>query len=129
MRDNLGILLPVASLPGRHGIGDFGVSSFNFIKWLDKNNYRYWQVLPLNPVGPGNSPYMSTCSYALETRYISLDKLVKEGLLTRVPNYKPYVDRIDYMGVLSFKEKYLYKAFKKFMKKPYKGYQKFKKDR
>ena len=57
MKNNLGILFPVASLPGRHGIGDFGKSSFKFIEWLKEHNYKYWQVLPLNPVGPGNSPY------------------------------------------------------------------------
>ncbi len=128
MRNNLGVLFPVASLDGHHGIGDFGEPSMRFIKWLAKNNYRYWQVLPLNPIGPGNSPYMSTCSYALETRYISLDELVKEGLLNKVPLHNPHAEKINYVDVNNFKEKYLYKAYKKFMKRPYRGYQKFKKD-
>ena len=39
------------------------------------------KFLPLNPVGPGYSPYMSTCSEAIETRYISLDVLTKQGLI------------------------------------------------
>ena len=60
MKDNLGVLLPVSSLPSRHGVGDFGRSSLRFIRWLSNNGFKYWQVLPLNPVGPGNSPYMST---------------------------------------------------------------------
>ena len=128
MKDNLGILFPLASLPGRHGIGDFGKPSFDFVKWLAEHGFRYWQVLPLNPIGPGNSPYMSTCSNALETRYISLDELVKDELLNKVPNHKPNVQKINYMDVYYFKEKYLYRAYKKFMKKPFKGYQKFKKD-
>ena len=128
MRNNLGILLPVASLEGNHGIGDFGYPSFRFIKWLSKNNYKYWQVLPLNPVGPGNSPYMSTCSYALEPRYISLDLLVKEGLLKRVPKFKKNATKVDYQATLWFKDKYLYKAYKNFMKKPYRGYNKFKRE-
>ena len=62
MKDNVGVLLPVASLPGNHGIGDFGPNAYAFVRWLKKSNYKYWQVLPLNPIGPGNSPYMSTCS-------------------------------------------------------------------
>lgn len=128
MKDNLGILLPVASLPGRHGIGDFGLSSFKFIRWLKKEHYKYWQVLPLNPLGPGNSPYMSTCSEALENRYINLDELVKIGLLKKVPSFKPRCNKIAFEEVRYFKEKYLYKAFKAFLKTPMRGYKKFKKD-
>ena len=119
MRNNLGILFPVASLEGNHGIGDFGYPSFKFVNWLSKNHYKYWQVLPLNPVGPGNSPYMSTCSYALETRYISLDILVKEGLLKKVKKFKSNANKVDYPGTLWFKDQYLYNAYQKFMKKPY----------
>lgn len=128
MKDNVGILLPVASLPGRHGIGDFGPSSFKFLRWLKANNFKYWQVLPLNPLGPGNSPYMSTCSEALETRYICLDYLTKEGLLKKVPAYEPKSIKVNYLGVERFKEKYLYKAFKNFLKTKMYGYKKFKKD-
>ncbi len=130
MKDNLGILLPLASLPGKHGIGDFGKNAYHFIKWLKNNNYKYWQVLPLNPLGPGNSPYMSTCSEALEERYINLDDLIKLGYLNKedVPLYRAKAIKIDYNEVKDFKEKILYKAFLNFLKKPLKGYKKFKKD-
>ena len=127
MKDNLGVLLPVASLPSRYGIGDFGRNSLRFIRWLSNNGFKYWQVLPLNPIGPGNSPYMSTCSFAIEERYISLDELVKEGLLKDVPSHNPKTSKINYQDVLDFKEEYLLKAYKEFMKKPYRGYSKFKK--
>ena len=30
----VGMLMPVASLPGRHGIGDFGKESYNFVDLL-----------------------------------------------------------------------------------------------
>lgn len=128
MKDNIGILLPLASLPSHHGIGDFGRNSLRYIRWLSNNGFKYWQVLPLNPIGPGHSPYMSTCSYALEERYISLDELVREGLLEEVPNHNPKNIKIDYEDVLAFKEEYFYKAYLNFMKKPYRGYKKFKKD-
>ena len=128
MKDNLGILMPVASLPSRHGIGDFGPSAYKFVRWLKKNNFKYWQVLPLNPLGPGNSPYMSTCSEALEVRYIYLDELVKLGLLKSVPSFMKNTTKIKYEDVRLFKEKYLYKAFLRFKKKPLRGYRKFKED-
>lgn len=105
MKKNLGILLPVSSLPSNHGIGDFGETSYRFIKWLKKSHYCCWQILPLNPLGPGESPYMSTCSQALEPLYISLDLLVKQGLLTKVPKFQPKVSEIDYVKVRQFKRK------------------------
>ena len=66
MKDNVGVLMPIASLPANHGIGDFGKNAYTFIKWLKKHHYKYWQILPLNPLGPGSSPYMSTCSEAID---------------------------------------------------------------
>lgn len=115
MKDNSGVLLPIASLPARHGIGDFGPSCFKFIDWLKENNYKYWQILPLNPLGPGNSPYMSTCSRAIESSYICLDELKKDGLLSSIPSFNVDKEEIEYDKVKEFKEKYLKKAFKNFV--------------
>lgn len=81
IKKNVGVLFPIASLPGKHGIGDFSSSAYEFIDWLKEHHYRYWQILPLNPVGPGNSPYMTLCSEAIDVRYISLQDLVDQGLL------------------------------------------------
>ena len=106
-----GVLLAVSSLPGSHGIGDFGEKAFRFIDWLKKHNYSYWQILPLNPIGPGHSPYMSTCSEAIEPRYISLDELTKEGLLPKVRKYRYVSSRVDYEKVYAFKLPFLRKAF------------------
>ena len=102
MKNNLGVLFPIASLPSKYGIGDFGKSSYKLLEWLKAKNVKYWQVLPLNPVGPGNSPYMSTCSFALETRYIDLEQLVKQGLLRKDPAHKPNAVKVDYNDSLSF---------------------------
>ena len=95
MEKKLGILLSVSSLPSNHGIGDFGDSCFKFIDWLAANHYTYWQVLPLNPLGPGYSPYMSTCSNALEYRYISLDLLTREGLIPKVPAFQKDSEAVE----------------------------------
>lgn len=126
MRTNLGILMPVASLPARHGIGDFGETSIRFIDWLSKNHYRYWQILPLNPLGPGDSPYMSACSYAFDWRYINLDLLVEDGLLDKVPNYRKAASEINYWRVGNFKKKWLWKAYLNYLKTPMNGLKKFK---
>lgn len=117
MKDNLGVLLGVSSLPSRHGIGDFGKEAYTFIDWCKSNNYAYWQILPLNPLGPGFSPYQSTSSNALEYRYISLDFLSKEGLLKRVPSLDKGNDSVNFEKVGEFKKKYLWIAYKNFFLK------------
>ncbi len=109
---NVGVLLPVFSLPGNHGIGDFSHYAFEFIDWLKNHKYHYWQILPLNPIGPGNSPYITVCSEAFDIRYISLDKLVEQGLLDKAPKHHAEAGRVDYQDVLAFKEKYLRRAYK-----------------
>jgi len=113
IKKNAGVLLPVSALPGSHGIGDFSLNAFLFIDWLKEHHYRYWQILPLNPVGPGNSPYMTLCSEAIDIRYICLDDLVEEGLLKKVPRFQEKTSSIDYQKVFEFKDRYLRKAFKK----------------
>lgn len=111
-KEKIGVLLPVFSLPGDHGIGDFSHYAYQFISWLKEHHYRYWQILPLNPVGPANSPYITVCSEAIDVRYISLDDLVERGLLNNVPNHHANANRVDYGDTLSFKEKYLRRAYK-----------------
>ena len=109
---NVGVLLPVFSLPGNHGIGDFSSYAYEFVDWLKEHKYHYWQILPLNPVGPANSPYITVCSEAFDIRYISLDDLVAKGLLDKAPKYMANASRVKYADVLAFKEKYLRRAYK-----------------
>ena len=113
IKKNVGILLPISALPGNHGIGDFSIFAYQFIDWLKEHHYHYWQILPLNPVGPGNSPYMTLCSEAIDIRYISLQDLVDEGLLKKVPDFRSRTNYVKYNDVLAFKDKYLRKAYKK----------------
>ena len=127
MKDKYGVLLAISSLPGEQGIGDFGKCAYVFADTIKKRGYKYWQVLPINPVGPGNSPYMSTCSEAIEPRYIDLNWFVKKGLLKGVKKM-PKSDKVDYQAVWEFKKPYLLKAFAKFKKHPIRGYKKFIKD-
>lgn len=76
-----GILLHPTSLPGPFGSGDFGAGAFQFIDWLHEAGQRYWQVLPLGEVGPGNSPYMSRSAFAGNVLLIDLAEMVDLGWL------------------------------------------------
>ena len=78
-----GILLPVASLPGNYGIGGFSEEAYRFVDFLAEAGQRWWQILPLGPTGYGDSPYQSFSTYAGNPYYISLDELIREGLLTQ----------------------------------------------
>lgn len=109
-KKNLGVLLPVSALPSSYGIGDFGKNAFRFIDWLKKEGYSYWQILPLNPLGPGFSPYMPTSSDALEFRYIDLEAL------GAVPPFKEDASEVNYVEVGNYKEKWLRHFFGDFIK-------------
>lgn len=112
-----GILMPVASLPSPHGIGDFGEESYRFIDICKKAGWNIWQILPLNPLGYGNSPYQPYSSMAGDELYISLTKLCEEELVDKVPTFKKSASSIDYSEVREFKEIYLKRAFENFQKK------------
>jgi 4-alpha-glucanotransferase len=63
------------------GSGDFGPSAYHFVDWLTAAGQHLWQVLPLGPVGPGYSPYMSPSAFALNPLLIDLQDLVAQGWL------------------------------------------------
>ena len=48
-----GMLLPVASLPSRYGIGAFSKEAYDFIDTLKAAGQSFWQILPLGPTGYG----------------------------------------------------------------------------
>ena len=72
-----GILLPIASLPGRHGIGSFNQEAYHFVDLLQEGGFKLWQILPLNPLGYGHSPYQPFSSFAFDDLYIDLDELTE----------------------------------------------------
>lgn len=77
-----GMLLPVASLPSRYGIGAFSKEAYEFIDQLKEAGQQVWQILPLGPTGFGDSPYQSFSAFAGNPYFIDLETLVEEGLLT-----------------------------------------------
>lgn len=77
-----GVLLPIASLPGKYGIGCFSKNAYQLIDQLKEAGQTYWQILPLGPTGYGDSPYQSFSAYAGNPYFIDIETLVEEGLLT-----------------------------------------------
>ena len=78
-----GILLHPTSLPSRGGIGDFGPAAYRFVDFLASARQGVWQVLPLGPLGYGNSPYSSTSAFAGNPLLISLERLADHGWIDR----------------------------------------------
>src|ERR1700724_3492895 len=78
-----GILLHPTSLPSRGGIGDFGPAAYRFVDFLASARQGLSQVLPLGPLGYGNSPYSSTSAFAGNPLLISLERLAEHGWLDR----------------------------------------------
>ena len=112
-----GILLPIFSLPSKYGIGDFGNEAYEFIDILSENGMKYWEVLPTNACR--RLPYSPMSYYALNEDYISLDKLIEDGLIKNAET-RPKSDRVIYDD---FKEKYYIEAFINFRKtKAYKEF-------
>lgn len=110
--------MPVSSLPSRTGVGELGSYAHEFILHLEEGGAKIWQILPLNPVGYGNSPYQPYSSCAGDELYISLDTLCEEGLLKELPpSYNEAATSVDYDGVRVFKETYLREAFENFTAK------------
>jgi 4-alpha-glucanotransferase len=109
-----GVLLHPTSLPGRFGIGDLGDEAYRFVDFLAGARQHLWQMLPLGPLGFGNSPYQSLSAFAGNPLLISPARLVEDGLLDRsdldrVPDFP--VDMVDFDAVASFKGRLLRRSY------------------
>ena len=76
-----GVLLHVTSVRGAYGHGDLGPSARKFIDFLARAGQRYWQMLPIHPVGAGDSPYSGRSAFAGNASLISIEDLVAENLI------------------------------------------------
>lgn len=117
-----GTLLHPTSLPSNYGIGDFGYSAYQFIDFLEETGQSHWQVLPLTPTGYGDSPYASYSAFAGNIYLISLDELIKLGLLTIEEcekAYQPSTHKIDYQRTFELKGSLFKKASARFYEKDF----------
>lgn len=110
--------MPLSALPSDSGVGEMGRYTKEFIVHLAGCGVYIWQILPLNPVGYGNSPYQPYSSNAGDELYISLEELWKEGLLEkRPPAFMQNEAKVHYDAVRKWKEPYLREAFRAFKEK------------
>jgi len=113
-----GILLHPTSLPGGHGVGDFGPEAFRFIQFLSDAKQTLWQMLPLGPTGYGDSPYQTFSAFAGNPLLISLDKLVEAGLLAAsdLAGARFAEGRAQYAAAIAFKVPRLDRAAQAFFR-------------
>jgi 4-alpha-glucanotransferase len=111
-----GILLHPTSLPGPHGIGDLGAAAYRFVETLEAARQTIWQMMPLGPVGLGNSPYAASSAFAGFPLLIALDQLAGRGWLDPAdlvaPDFPPA--QVQFQDAATFKTARLRKAFKRF---------------
>ncbi len=113
-----GVLMPVASLPGKYGIGCFSKEAYAFVDRLAQAGQSYWQILPLGPTGYGDSPYQSFSTFAGNPYFIDLETLTKEGLLKASEctsfDWGKDKNRVDYEKIYLSRFRVLKLAYERF---------------
>ena len=112
-----GILLHPTSLPSHGGIGDFGPAAYRFADFLASARQGFWQVLPLGPLGYGNSPYSSTSAFAGNPLLISLERLAQHGWIdsAKLGPLAGESGAVEYDQVFAAKMPLLFDAAKNFI--------------
>ena len=112
-----GILLHITSLPSKYGIGDFGPEAYQFVDKLVEGGQKYWQILPLNQTGYGDSPYLCLSAFAGNVYLISPQKLAEFGIRA-VDNIEPPKsgdpNTVDFGAAVEYKISLLNTAFDTF---------------
>ena len=112
-----GILLHITSLPGQEGVGTLGKEAYSFVDFLEESGQKLWQILPLGPVGAGNSPYQCYSAFAGNPVLIDLELLLEEDLLDiddfqTKPSFKK--TKVEFDKVSTWKSLLLKKSFQRF---------------
>ncbi len=111
------MLLHPTSLPGRLGMGDLGPEMDLFLDWAASAGFTLWQVLPLGPTGPGNSPYGCASAFAGNPLLVSPDALARDGFLPGDAMRETPVFReelVEWDRVIPWKEQVLRRSFEHF---------------
>lgn len=112
-----GILLHITSLPGKEGIGTLGENAFRFIDFLSETGLKWWQILPIGPIGYGDSPYQCYSAFAGNPLLIDLELLGRDGLLEKedffnIPRFN--ASKVEFARIGSWKFSVLRKAYTAF---------------
>ncbi len=116
-----GVLLHPTCLPSPFGIGDLGPAAHAWVDWLAGAGVSWWQVLPLNPPGPGHSPYSASSTFAGNALLVSPALLLEDGLITEeelasIPGLPS--EWVDWQRVIPAKERLLRTAWERFVERP-----------
>ncbi|WP_017209784.1 4-alpha-glucanotransferase [Clostridium beijerinckii] len=118
MNRSSGIIMHIASLPGKYGIGTFGKEAYKFGDFLKKAGQKYWQILPLGPTSFGDSPYQSFSAFAGNPYFIDFNILRQDGFLDESDyysvNFGESSEDIDYGLIFKEKLRVLKIAYEKF---------------
>ncbi|MFL5341614.1 MAG: 4-alpha-glucanotransferase [Gemmataceae bacterium] len=111
-----GVLLHPTSLPGPFGIGDLGPAAYAWVDALARARQMWWQILPLGPTGPGDSPYQCYSAFAGNPNLVSPELLIRDGLLRpddlHSPKFPP--GPVDYGAAIPYKAALLDRAWENF---------------
>lgn len=116
----------ITSLPSPYGIGSMGKAAYDFIDFLRAAKQTYWQILPINPPGYGDSPYQAFSTFAGNPYLIDLDELVKDGYLTQEEldrvDWGSRADQVDFSKMYDQRLRVLHLAWSRFHKAPAERY-------
>ncbi len=106
--------------PSPGGIGDLGPAAYDFANFLHSAGQRIWQVLPLNPVGYGNSPYAALSAMAGNPLLVSLEVLADWGWIARdrLAGLPKSTGKVDFNQVIAEKLPLLREAAAAFLAHP-----------
>lgn len=121
-----GILLHITSLPGNEGVGTLGKNAFQFIDFLKETGQKMWQILPLGPVGAGDSPYQCFSAFAgnpilIDLKLLVEDEILDKIILEQIPRFVQ--KRVDFKKVKKWKYEILGKAFSTYQNKVHEKFQ------
>jgi 4-alpha-glucanotransferase len=118
-----GVLLHPTSLSGPLTSGDIGPEARKFVDYLAEAKMSFWQMLPIHPIGGGESPYDSPSAFAGAPHLISLEELVADGLLSPaefdaacadLPKTPPRTRRANLSHGLAVRSNFLRRAYERF---------------
>lgn len=120
MERSSGILMHIASLPGKFGIGSVGKGAYKFVDFLNKSGQKYWQILPIGHTSYGDSPYQCFSAFAGNPNFVDFELLIEERLLNENDynniNFGIEEDKIDYSTIFLERQKIFKIAFNNFKK-------------
>lgn len=99
-------------------MGDFGPAAYSFVDFLASARQGVWQVLPLGPLGYGNSPYSATSAFAGNPLLISLEPLADSGWIdpAKIATLDDSAEPVDYGRVFAQKMPLLFEAARNFLR-------------